>query len=192
LSRLYKIRIAKVGTFLLTGLDRDVNTALHKAAILGIWPTLVGLVEKFANPKHRARSDEINKKNCLGNTPLHLAFQFNHPYMVEFLVKHGADPTIENNAQVTVAELGKRLERRDCLDILRQAGTLPDEVKKGTAERIVERPAETIETDVRGGETIKPLHASGHPLCAWVVIFFPIIFAAIAINRTQITNTYDE
>jgi len=178
-SGLYEILIAKVGTFPLTARNRDGNAALHKAPILGIRPMLVGLVEKSATSEHKARSDEINKKNCLGNTPLHLAFQFNHPHMVKFLAKHGADPTIENNAQVTVAELGKSLGRRDCLDILRQAGMLPDEVKKGAADRPVERPAETIETGARESETIKPLHASGHQLCALAVIFFSIILAAI-------------
>jgi len=53
-----------------------------------------------------AHSSEINKKNGSGNTPLHLAFQFNHMMIVEFLLEKGADPTIKNNAQLMPSELG--------------------------------------------------------------------------------------
>jgi len=134
MSRAYKILIAKGGTSLLTDPDQDGNTPLHEAAISGHLSMLKALVKKFAKRERGARSDEINKKNCLGNTPLHLAFQFDHPDMIGFLAMNGADPNIKNNAQVTALELGERLERGDSLDILKQARDIWQEAKKETAE----------------------------------------------------------
>ncbi|CUS11559.1 unnamed protein product, partial [Tuber aestivum] len=36
-----------------------------------------------------------------GDTPLHLAVQFDHPEIVKFLVENGADQTIRNRQGVT-------------------------------------------------------------------------------------------
>ena len=79
---------------------------------------LKALVKKLA--RHGKYSTEINKKNHFGNTPLHLAFQFDHPEIVKLLVKGGAGMTIKNNAQMTPSELGAKLERGDSLDVLKQ------------------------------------------------------------------------
>jgi len=134
MSGTYHILVAKGKQSLLTDADQDGNTPLHQAAISGHWPMLESLVKRFAAPEYRGGTDEINKKNGHGNTPLHLTFQFDHPGMVEFLVKNGADTTIKNNAQVTAPELGAKLGRRDCLDILEQVRNTLGEVKKATAE----------------------------------------------------------
>ena len=179
-SRLCKIMISKGGTFLRSARNRDGNTTLPKADISGHLSKLAGLVEKFATWEHRARSGEINKKNDLGNTPLHLAVRFNRPDMVEFLVKHGADPNIKNHAQVTVPELGRKLRREKCLEILGRAGVLPEGGKKGVAERPVEILVETSNACVGESETTKSLRASGHLLYAWVAVFFLIMSVAIA------------
>ena len=90
------------------------------------------LGKRFAKRDRSTRSDEINKKNDLGDTPLHLAFQFDHPEIVDLLVKDGADFTIKNNAQMTPSELGAKLERGESLDILKQ-----DEKKRAEARKEV-------------------------------------------------------
>ena len=52
-----------------------------------------------------------NEKNPSGDTPLHLAFQFDHIDIVKILLKEGADPTIKNKDQLTPSELGAKLGR---------------------------------------------------------------------------------
>jgi len=79
---------------------------------------LKALVKKLG--RHKPYSTVINEKNHFGNTPLHLAFQFDHPEIVELLVKGGADATIKNNAQMMPSELGGKLERGDSLDVLKR------------------------------------------------------------------------
>ena len=129
MSGLYNILITTSEPSLLTARDQNSNTPLHEAAISGHWPMLVGLVKIFATLGYWACSNEINKQNHDGNTPLHLAFQFDHPGMVEFLSKNGADRTIKNNDQLTASELGARLGREDSLCILnttRASGTVEE------------------------------------------------------------------
>ena len=138
MSGAYEILIAKGQPSLLTALDQNNNTPLHEAAISGHWAMLVGLVKKFATPEYKARSDEINKTNHAGNTPLHLAFQFDHPDMVEFLSKNGADPSIKNGDRLTASELGAKLGRGDGLDILERAGKIQDEAKEESVKGPVE------------------------------------------------------
>ena len=120
MSREYKSLIAKGGTSLLTAPDQDGNTPLHRAVISGHRAMLEALVIKFAALGRETQDNEINKKNRSGNTPLHLAVQFDHPHIVEFLIENRADPTIENNAQVTALKLGETLERGDISDLLEQ------------------------------------------------------------------------
>jgi len=78
----------------------------------------------------RVCSNEVNKTNHSGNTPLHLAFQFDHPEIVDLLIQEGADLTIKNNAQLTASELGAKLEREESLDILKQEEEERAEAKK--------------------------------------------------------------
>jgi len=105
------------------------QTPLHIAVCLGLMPLVEKTVSGFTKTNQlpldlgaklvsRAfktliakERKEINKKNSSGNTPLHLAFQFDYPEIVQFLVKNGADPAIKNNAQLTASELGAELER---------------------------------------------------------------------------------
>ena len=63
------------------------------------------LYYQVLNPK------AFNEKNRSGDTPLHLAFQFDHIDIVQLLLKEGADPAIMNNAQLTAAGLGAKLGR---------------------------------------------------------------------------------
>ena len=83
---------------------------------------LTGLVNKFATPEYRAYRDQINAKNNFGDTPLHLAVQFDHPDIVKFLVRNHADLAIMNHHKVTASQLGAKLDRGDILDILKLAG----------------------------------------------------------------------
>ncbi|PWW78014.1 ankyrin, partial [Tuber magnatum] len=115
------ILIAKGNPSLLTAPDQHGNTPLHEAATSGHWPMLACLVKKFEAPEYKKHRDQIDKQNNSGDTPLHLAFQFDHPDIVEFLVRKGADLAIENNQGVTALQLGEGLGREDSLDILRQA-----------------------------------------------------------------------
>ena len=76
----------------------------------------------------------FNDKNRSGDTPLHLAFQFDHIDIVKGLLKNGADPTIKNNAQLTAFELGEKLGR---VYNLREA-------REGTVEIPVEGPGRKL------------------------------------------------
>ena len=127
-SGVYKILIAKCKHYLLTDPDQDGNTPLHGAAISGHLSMLKDLVKKLR--VSRGYSKEVNKTNHFGNTPLHLAFQFDRPEIAELLVKEGADLTIKNNAQLTALELGAKLERRESFDILKQDAKEPVEAKR--------------------------------------------------------------
>ncbi|PUU84189.1 hypothetical protein B9Z19DRAFT_1070805 [Tuber borchii] len=105
------------------------QTPLHIAVCLGLMPLVQKIVSGFTK-SNRSPLDlrtkllsrayktliakerkEINKKNNSGNTPLHLAFQFDYPEIVQFLVDNGADPAIRNNDQLTASELGEALGR---------------------------------------------------------------------------------
>ena len=104
------------------------------------------LGKRFATRDRSTRSDEINKKNDLGDTPLHLAFRFHHPEIVELLVKEGADPIIKNNAQLTASELGAKLEREEILDILKQ-----DEKKRAEAKKeVLKEETKKVMEDLMG------------------------------------------
>ena len=137
MSGLYDTLITTSEPPLLTARDQNNNTPLHEAAISGHWLMLVGLVKKFATLGYWTYSNEINKKNHHGNTPLHLAFQFDHPSMVEFLSRNGADRTIKNNDQLTASELGSRLGREDNLCILNatRASGIVEELERQELER---------------------------------------------------------
>jgi len=148
-SGAYKILIDNGGPSLLTTPNQNGNTPLHEAAISGHSPMLMALVKKFA--EHSAYSNEINKKNHSGNTPLHLAFQFDHMEIVDLLVRKGADTTIKNNAEITVLELGAKLERGDCLDVLKHAQEMLEETKNRAVEESVDEPLEApMEESARG------------------------------------------
>ena len=148
-SGTYKILIKNGEPSLLTNLNQNGNTPLHEAAISGHSPMLKALIKKFA--KHSAYSNEINKKNRFGNTPLHLAFQFDHTEIVDLLVRKGADTTIKNNAQLTALELGGKLERGDCLDILKHAQEIREETNNRSLEESVDEPVEApVEEPARG------------------------------------------
>ena len=144
MSETYRILITKSKPSLLTAPDEYGNTPLHEAATHGHWPMVVELVKRFTTLGHRKRSDEINKKNHRGNTPLHLALQFDHPDIVQFLSKNGADRSIKNNDQMTASELGAKLERGGSLVILKQAAVeevvdqTTDDFRRGIVEGIVE------------------------------------------------------
>ena len=108
------------------------QTPLHIAACLGLLPlvqkVLLDSKEKMKGNQHPdaevqnistsdvAYSSTINEKNHSGNTPLHLAFQFDHTEIIQLLLKEGADPTIRNNAQLTASELGAKLAKGDSLE----------------------------------------------------------------------------
>ena len=128
ISGVYRILIAKCKRFLLTDPDQDGDTPLHEAAISGHSSMLRALIKELR--VQRVCSNEINKTNHCGNTPLRLAFQFDHPEIVDLLVKEGADLTIKNNAQLTASELGAKLERGESLDILKQDEEERAEAKK--------------------------------------------------------------
>ncbi|KAG0133872.1 hypothetical protein HOY82DRAFT_639166 [Tuber indicum] len=169
MSGTYKILIAKGSTSLLTAPDEHGNTPLHEAAISGHILMLAGLVEKFATPKYKAYSDQINQRNKFGDTPLHLAFQFDHPDIVKFLVENHADLAITNSQGLTASKLGEELGRGDSLDILKDAERIRE-----TEKEVVARGARsgTIGTD----EESEPL-LSDVPSNVWVGIFCCFLLA---------------
>ena len=132
-SGAFKILIAKCKRYVCTDPDQCGNTPLHEAAISGHSLMLKDLIKKLRGD--RMCSDEVNKTNHSGNTPLHLAFQFDHPEIVDLLVKAGADQTIKNKAQLTASELGAKLERGESLDILKQ-----DKGEGAEAKEVLKEP----------------------------------------------------
>jgi len=71
--------------------------------------------------RRRRYRQEINKKNRSGNTPLHLAIQFDHTNIAHHLIKGGANTAIKNTAQMTASELATCLGREDSLNIQKGA-----------------------------------------------------------------------
>ena len=154
MSGAFTILITKGEPSLLTDPDPDGNTPLHEAAMSGHFSMLKALLKRFS--EHAPYHNEINKKNGLGNTPLHLAFQFDRPEIVKILIKEGANPTIKNKARRTASELGERLERGDSEDILKE--TL--EAQKDT-RKIIE---ESVQGSVDGlfpSQSLPALHPPG-------------------------------
>jgi len=118
----------------LTDPEQNCNTPLHEEGISGHSSVLETLEKESAG--YRVYSNEINKRNDSGSTPLHLAFQFDHTEIVEHLLKKGADTTIKNNAQMTPLELGVKLKRGDTLGVLKQV----EETRKQGGTAAVEEP----------------------------------------------------
>ena len=94
------IPISRCTPSLLAGLDRHGNTPSKQET----WE------QRYIKPSV-INLKEVNKKNSSGNTPLHLASQFDHMDIIGLLLDNGADPTIKNNAQLTASELGASLGR---------------------------------------------------------------------------------
>ena len=128
ISGVYKVLIAQCERFLLTDPDRDGNTPLHEAARSGHSSMLRDVIKQLKGDN--LYCNEVNKTNHSGNTPLHLAVQFDYPEIVNLLAKEGADLTIKNNSQLTALELGVKLERGESLDILEESGKKCVKAKK--------------------------------------------------------------
>ncbi|KAG0133875.1 hypothetical protein HOY82DRAFT_639186 [Tuber indicum] len=205
ISGAYEILIAKGSPSLLTVPDQHGNTPLHEAAISGHILMLAGLVKKFTTPEYRAYSGQINKQNEFGDTPLHLAIQFDRPDIAKFLVENHADLAIENSQGLTALKLGEELERGDSLDILQQAemfcraereivetieetaggaveGTVEEtmdkreEFVKDMSEALIEVGAETNGMGVGESKAIiEPSRLSGVPLYVGVIIVCSIL-----------------
>jgi ankyrin repeat protein len=79
-------------------LDPQKNSLFHLATAAGHQEVLSFL---FKITKPEDCPTYINAKNKDGNTPLHLAVQTNNRALVIQLLKNGADPRLENNAQFT-------------------------------------------------------------------------------------------
>ena len=104
----YCITMSQCAPSLLMNPDRNGNTKVLDQ----IPPILWNLNQKG-----------FNEKNGSGDTPLHLAFQFDHIDIVKLLLEEGADPTIKNNAKLTASELGAKLGRGYTMEKTRE-GTM--------------------------------------------------------------------
>ncbi|KAG0634630.1 hypothetical protein HOY80DRAFT_1097675 [Tuber brumale] len=168
ISGAYEILIASGGASLLTAPGQYGNTPLHEAAISGHKLMLASLVKKFATPEYKEYSGQINKQNAFGDTPLHLAFQFDHQDIVEFLVENRADLTIRNRHGVTAQELGEKLGREDILDNLEQTKKIRETVEEAAeegAEETLEDPVEGTAEDTVEETVVEPAEeALGEPV----------------------------
>jgi len=126
MSGVSRTLIGKGGPSLPTDQDSDSDTPLHEASISSYSSTDILEAPGQNSAPPVAHSSKINKENGSGNTPLHLAFQFNHMMIVEFLLRKGANPTIKNKAQLTPSELGGDLGASDNLK-----GTVKVPVEEG-------------------------------------------------------------
>ncbi|KAG0133854.1 hypothetical protein HOY82DRAFT_603315 [Tuber indicum] len=162
ISGAYEALIAMGSQSLITTLGQYDNTPLHEAAISGHRPMLQGLEKIFRKLGPETYSEQINKQNEFGDTPLHLAVRFDHPDIVDFLVKNRADHTIRNRDGVTPLELGEELRRGDSVDILEQVGKFRGageeivETMTGTAEGNAERNAEGDKEGDKEGNAAEP------------------------------------
>ena len=100
MSLKYCIPFSKCTPSLLMKMDENGNT-LPKTDARELRPVVY----------HLGYKKELNRKNHLDDTPLHLAFQFDHLDIVKVLLKEGVDTTIKNDAQLTASELGAQLGR---------------------------------------------------------------------------------
>ena len=119
----YCIPISQCIPSLLIDLDKNRNTS-PKLDTKELRPT----------GSHFKYTEICNEKNPSGDTPLHLAFQFDHIDIVKLLLKEGADPTIKNNANLTPSELGAKLGR----------GYTLEKTRKGTVVVPVEGPGSKL------------------------------------------------
>ncbi|KAL7319689.1 hypothetical protein PS15m_002796 [Mucor circinelloides] len=108
--------IFKEGDFDINHTDDLGDTALHYTARFGSL-TCMELLLKVPNINVNLK----NKKE--GNTPLHLAVQYEEDpevalNMVDILIDAGADPRIQNNAKSTVEDyvVGRNDDMRDLID----------------------------------------------------------------------------
>lgn len=79
--------------------DDDGNTALHMASANGHQDVVQYLLSQL--PKINHENNYLSIKNHRGNTPLHWAAMNGHEEVVSMLIKEGADPHIQNDAQKT-------------------------------------------------------------------------------------------
>ncbi|KAF1797467.1 ankyrin repeat-containing domain protein [Mucor lusitanicus] len=108
--------IFKEGDFDINHTDDLGDTALHYTARFGSL-TCMELLLKIPNINVNLK----NKKE--GNTPLHLAVQYEEDpevalNMVDILIDAGADPRVQNNAKSTVEDyvVGRSDDMRDLID----------------------------------------------------------------------------
>ena len=156
MSGAYKILINKSESSFLIVPDGDGNTPLDNAGISRRWSMLKALVKQFAG--RRVYSSEINKKNHTGNTPLHLAYQFNHTEIADLLVKYGANPEIKNNAQIRPSELGVKPKTTNGWDTLKPGV----EGREGPEKEIMQEPTEgPMENPIAGAAGERVLGTQG-------------------------------
>ena len=79
----------------LFAVDREANTALHYAALMGHTPVADYLLNRTAARGITPRF--INKRNLSGFTPLHYAVWGGHRAAARTLLSHGADPSLSND-----------------------------------------------------------------------------------------------
>ena len=156
ISGAYKILINKSESSFLIVPDRDGNIPLDNAGVSHRWSMLKALVKQSAG--RRVNSSEINKKNHTGNTPLHLAYQFNHTEIAELLVKYGANLEIKINAQIRPSELGVKPKIRNGWDTLKPG--VKD--REGPEKEIMQEPTEgPVENPIAGAAGELVLGAQG-------------------------------
>ena len=158
ISGAYKILIDKSEPSFLMAPDRDGNTplTLNNTGVSRRWSMLKAFVQQFTG--RRVYSSEINKTNHTGNTPLHLAYQFNHTEIAELLVKYGADLEIKKNAQIRQSELGVKPKTTNGWDTLKPGV----KGREGPEKEIMQEPTEgPMENPIAGAAGKRVLGTQG-------------------------------
>jgi ankyrin repeat protein len=65
---------------------------------------------------------DINRRDSSGNTPLHEAVEADVKSSIDFLLTHGADPTITNNRHMAPIHLAVELNKPGALEVLMSLG----------------------------------------------------------------------
>jgi ankyrin repeat protein len=101
--------LVKHGGSLVLGTDGG-KTPLHLAAINNRVDSAAALIRHCA---------DMNIKDLShGNTPLFVAVRYGNTEMVEFLLKHGADPMVRNSDGARAVDFAKAIGRSDLVDLL--------------------------------------------------------------------------
>lgn len=98
--------------------NNDGDTALHFAVEWGHNATVTELLNRLHTDQQR--TELILAQNNRGETALHLAAQFGQNEIVQILLAHGADSTIQNNDHQTPAAVAREKGHSALADMLDQ------------------------------------------------------------------------
>lgn len=96
-----------------TLLSNSKEAAMHQACYEGNEEAVSRLLYNKTDPNC------LNTKKTNGFTPLHCAAWNGQKEVIQILLQHGADKTLQDNQGRTPYEIAIELKRQDCLELLK-------------------------------------------------------------------------